>query len=102
MIKNGISMTSLWYKIKYWIRKIKYWIRRYKILDTWKYRYYPLSEADLYFRLSPIERLKADKILEEKGNIEYIFYPCGGIGWGVKVKVWKTNEYIDITDVSCW
>lgn len=95
MTKNGISMNSLW-------SKFKRLITRYKILDTWKYRYYPNSEANLYFKLSPLEKEKANRIYKEKGIIEYTFYPCGGIGWGVKVKVWKTNEYIDITDVNCW
>ena len=42
------------------------------------------------------------KIYKEKGTIAYIFYPCGGIAWGVKVRVLNTGEEIDITDVSCW
>lgn len=54
-----------------------------------------------YFSLSPKEYEDAEKIYKEKGTIEYIFYPCG-IAWGVKVKVVKTGEEINITDVETW
>ena len=55
-----------------------------------------------YFSLSPQEYEDAEKIYKEKGTLEYIFYPCAGLAWGVKVKVIKTGEIINITDVSCW
>ncbi len=35
------------------------------------------------------------------GNMDYIFYYTS-IGVGFKVKIWKTNEYIDLTDYDTW
>ena len=46
--------------------------------------------------------MKNKKIFKEKGTISYEFYPCAGIGWGVRLHVLKTGEIIDITDVESW
>ena len=77
-------------------------MKRWKLVDKYSNKIVPNSELKRHFTLSPIEYEQAEKIYKEKGNIAYIFYPCGGIAWGVKVRVLDTNEEIDITDVTCW
>lgn len=77
------------------------WFKKWKLVDTTKYSIEPHGKPGK-FQLTNQQIEQANKIYKEKGTIEYIFYPCGGLGYGVKVKVWKTNEYIDITDVSNW
>lgn len=81
-------------------QNIKNWFKKWKIVDTSCNNVIPHNI--LTFWLTPQQMKDADRIYKEKGTIEYTFYPCGGIGFGCKVKVWKTNEYIDITDVSNW
>ena len=61
------------------------------------------------FKLNEKENELAEEFLQEhrhleiyKGTISYEFYPCAGIGWGVKVHVMSTGETIDIRDVSTW
>ena len=56
----------------------------------------------MVFKLNDKEYIEAQNIYKEKGTIAYIFYPYGGIAWGVKVRVLDTSEEIDITDVTCW
>lgn len=83
-------------------REIHRWITRFKFVDSWKYRFIPHDEMKYHFVLSPKEYEDAQKIYKEKGTISYNFYPAGGIGWGVELKVLKTGEIIDISDVSSW
>lgn len=89
-------------KWKIFKQKIKFEIKRWKLVDKYSNRIVPIDDMKRYFSLSPIEYERAKKIYKEKGTIAYIFYPCGGIAWGVKVRVLNTNEEIDITDVSTW
>ena len=89
-------------KWKIFKQKIKSEIKRWKLVDKYSNRIVPIDDMKRYFSLSPIEYDRAKKIYKEKGTIAYIFYPCGGIAWGVKVRVLDTNEEIDITDVTCW
>ena len=77
------------------------WCGKWKVVDTSKYEI-ELPGTRERFELTPAQKARADQIYKDKGTIEYTFYPCGGIGWGCKVKVWSTGEYIDITDVSNW
>lgn len=77
------------------------WFKKWKLVDTTKYDIEPIGRKGK-FQLSDREIEDAETIYKAHGTIEYTFYPCAGIGWGVKVKVWKTGEYIDITDVSNW
>ena len=85
------------------LNKIKHWFKKWKILvNTDRFKVEPFPYPYTRFELTPKQMEDAKKIYEEKGTIEYTFYPCSGIGWGCKVKVWNTNEYIDITDVSNW
>ena len=94
-----VKNPSKWILFK---RAFKDYLRRWKIVDTWKYRIIPHSEMDRHFILSSIEKNEADEIYKEKGTLEYHFFPCSGIGWGVRVKVVKTDEIIDITDITNW
>ena len=89
-------------KWKIFKQKIKSEIKRWKLVDKYSNRIVPMDDMKRYFSLSPIEYERAEKIYKEKGTIAYIFYPCGGIAWGIKVRVLDTNEEIDITDVTCW
>lgn len=94
-----IKNPSKWIMFK---RNLKLWCKKWKLIDKSENRIIPNSEMKRYFSLSPQEYEDAEKIYKEKGTLEYIFYPCAGLAWGVKVKVIKTGEIIDITDVSCW
>lgn len=94
-----IKNPSKWIMLK---RNTKLWCKKWKLIDKSKNKIIPNSELGRYFSLSPKEYKDAEKIYKEKGTIEYIFYPCAGIGWGIKVKVLKTGEEINITDVNCW
>lgn len=93
-----IKNPSKWVMLK---RGVKLWCKKWKLVDKTKNKIIPQSEMKRYFSLSPQEYKDAERIYKEKGTIEYHFCP-GTIGWGVKVKVLKTGEEIDITDVSCW
>ena len=100
LIKNG-----KWVKATKWMlfkNKLKRESKRWKIVDTFSNKIIPLDNMKRYFSLSPQEYEDAEKIYKEKGTIAYIFYPCGGIAWGIKVRVLDTDEEIDITDVTCW
>lgn len=94
-----IKNPSKWIMFK---RNLKLWCKKWKLIDKSENRIIPNSEMKRYFSLSPQEYEDSEKIYKEKGTLEYIFYPCAGLAWGVKVKVIKTGEIIDITDVSCW
>ena len=100
LVKDG-----KWVKANKWMlfkHRLKNEFKRWKVVDKYSNRIIPIEDMDIHFTLSPIEYEQAEKIYKEKGTIEYTFYPCGGIGWGVKIRVLKTGEEIDITDVSCW
>lgn len=89
-------------KWKLFKRRLKNETKRWKLVDTYSNRIIPIDDMKRHFILSPIEQKEAEKLYKEKGTLEYTFYPCGGIGWGIKVKVVKTGEEFDITDVTCW
>lgn len=83
-------------------RKIKNLRTRFKIVDTHKWCLVPWEDRRKQFTLSDKEYEDAKKLYEEKGTISYEFYPCGGIGWGVRIHTLNTNEIIDITDYNNW
>lgn len=89
-------------KLEIFKETIRDWVTRFKIVDTWNYMIIPHSHNKYYFKMSPQEYEDADNIYKDKGTISYEFYPCGGIGWGLKVRIVKTGEVFDITDVSSW
>ena len=100
LIEDGRFIKAT--KWKLFKREIGKQLKRWKLVDKYSNKIVPNSELKRYFSLSPQEYKDAEKIYKEKGTIAYIFYPCGGIAWGVKVRVLDTNEEIDITDVTCW
>ena len=100
LLENGKWTKATKWKI--FKQKIKSEIKRWKLVDKYSNRIVPIDDMKRYFSLSPQEYKDAEKIYKEKGTIAYIFYPCGGIAWGVKVRVLDTNEEIDITDITCW
>ena len=83
-------------------RTIEDYLKRFKIVDTWRYKLIPHDDSKYYFKLSKKEYESAKKVYKDKGTISYEFYPCAGIGWGVKVRVLDTGEEIDITDTNNW
>lgn len=97
--KNSYIKATKWNL--FW-HKIKWKFIKWKLVDTSKYCLIPWEDRKKQFTLSNKEYEVSQKIYKEKGTISYEFYPCGGIGWGVKVKVLDTNEVINITDVSSW
>ena len=82
--------------------KLKYKFTKWKLVNTYKYWLIPYKDKKKYFSLSNKEYEEAEKLYKEKGTISYEFYPCGGVGWGVRLHVLKTNEIIDISDVDSW
>lgn len=84
-----------------WIRNLKNLKNRFKIVDTNKYCLIPWEDKKRQFALTDKEYEDAQKLYKEKGALSYEFFPCGGIGWGVRVHT-KTGEIIDITDVDSW
>ena len=83
-------------------RNLKHRFTKWKLIDTSKYDLIPWEDKKRYFILSPKEYTNAEEIYNNKGTISYEFYPCAGIGWGVKVHVLKTKEIIDISDINTW
>ena len=99
----SMSIFELLYmKIYYLIFDIKHWINKWKIVNSDKYSIEKFPYPYIRFELTKQQMDKVEKLFIEKGNMDYTFYPCSGIGWGFKVKIWKTNEEIDLTDVSNW
>lgn len=97
--KNSLIKATKWNL--FW-NKIKWKFTKWKLVDTSKYDLVPWEDKKRYFILSPKEYEDAEKLYKEKGTISYEFYPCAGIAWGVKIHVLKTDEIIDISDVSTW
>ena len=75
---------------------------KWKFINRDKYCLVPWEDYKKHFRLSDKEYKDSQEIYKNKGTISYEFYPCSGIGWGVKLHVLKTKEIIDITDYSSW
>lgn len=84
------------------LNKIKHWLKKWKVVNTNRFSIEPFPYKNLRFELTDKQMKQSEQISKEKGTIEYTFYPCRGLGWGCKVKVWETNEYIDITDTDNW
>ena len=82
--------------------KIKHWFNKWKLVDVSRFTVDPYPYPYTRFELTPKQMEEANKIYKEKGTIEYTFYPCGGIGWGIKVHDLKTKETFDITDIESW
>lgn len=91
--------ATKWDLFKY---KVQTEVKRWVLVDRYANKIIPKSELGRYFSLSPIEKEAADKLYKEKGTLSYEFYPCAGITWGVRVKILKTGEVIDISDCDSW
>lgn len=103
--ETWIFKNNKWVKATKWDlfwRPIKHKFTKWKLVDTSKYWIIPEDDRKLHFILSEKEYEEAEKLYKEKGTISYEFYPCAGLGWGVKIRVVKTDEIIDITDVTNW
>ena len=94
-----IKNPSKWILFKRWV---EFTLKRWKIVDTSKYWIIPEDERKLHFILSEKEYEEAEKIYKEKGTISYEFYPCVGLGWGIRLHVLKNNEVIDVTSYDNW
>lgn len=77
-------------------------LKKWKLVNTDKYRIEKYPYPNIRFELTPEQTKLCRNIYKHNGSLEYTFYPCSGIGWGCKVKVRKTGEIINITDVSSW
>ena len=100
-----INKNGKWVKVSKWDlfwRRIEHQFTKWKIINTDDYWIVPNQDRGHHFVLSDKEHEDAEKLYKEKGTLSYEFFPCGGIGWGVRVKVVDTGEIIDITDVSSW
>lgn len=97
--KNQYVKATKW--DLFW-NKLKWKFLKWKLVDTSKYCLIPWEDGKRQFTLSKKEYEDSQKLYKEKGTISYEFYPCAGIGWGVKIHVLKTGEIIDISDVDSW
>lgn len=101
LIENGKFVKAT--KWKLFKRDFKNWFKKWKLVNSSKFRIIPLSEIGRFFELTAQEKKDAEKIYKEKGTISYEFYPCGGIGWGVRVHLLdNNNKIINITDYNNW
>ena len=90
-------------KIDLFKSRIKRWFKKWKLIDSSKYMLIPRSDSGKWFGMTNEEYKKSKRLYNEEGRtISYEFYPCGGIGWGVRVHDLKTKEIFDITDVDNW
>ena len=97
--EKWIKNPSKWILFKRWI---KFTLKRWKIVDSTKYWIIPEDDRKYHFILSKKEYDEAEKLYKEKGTISYEFYPCAGLGWGIKIHVLKTDKIIDITSYDNW
>lgn len=101
-----VFKNNKWVKATKWDlfwRPIKHKFIKWKLVDTSKYCLIPRNGIGRgVFTLSDKEYEESEKLYKDKGTISYEFYPCNGIGWGVKIHVLKTGEIIDITSYDNW
>lgn len=72
-----------------------------KLKDKFKQEFTKRPYSTYTFKLTVWQQEQVDKLYKQYGGMDYCFY-FTGIGIGFKVKIWKTNEWIDLTDVSSW
>ena len=78
---------------KNFVIKMWKWLTKWKLVDTTKYDLVNTK----YFVLSENQTEKVAQLFEEYGGMDYCFYPLDN-NWGFKVKIWKKNEWIDLTE----
>lgn len=99
---NGkwIKNPSKWILFKRWLKFTK---KRWKIIDTSKYWIIPEDERKYHFILSEKEYEESERLYkEEHRTLSYEFYPCAGLGYGIRVHDLKTEEIFDITTYDNW
>ena len=79
-----------------YVRKILKWVAKWKLVDTEKYKI--VDRSRFSFILTPKQQEEVYKLQQEKGNMDFCFYPTE-YGDGFKVKIWNTDEWIDLTEV---
>lgn len=82
-------------------RKIKKFFTKWRLVNTCKFTIEPFPYPTTKFVLTEKQQKQVDELYEKKGGMDYIFYYTG-IGEGFKVKIWETDEYIDLTDYDAW
>ena len=101
-----LIVDGRWKKANKWMLfkfNIKNWFKKWKLVNTYKYKLIPTSEIGRWFGLSEEEYKESERLYKnEQRTISYEFYPCGGIGYGVRIHDLDTDEVFDITDVSTW
>lgn len=94
-LHNPLTLGDRLYMLK---TKVRHFFTKWAIVNTDNNSVIPFGK--LYFLLSDSEKEAAEKIYKKHGTIEYVFYPLGGLGWGTKVRVLKSGEEFDITDLD--
>lgn len=84
----------------YW-DKFKHFFTKWKLINSDSYTLLKFPHPTRIFILSEKQQKQVDEIYKTQGGMDYIFY-FTEIGIGFKVKIWKTNEYIDLTDYDTW
>lgn len=84
-----------------YLKNIRKWLTKWKLVDSSKYEITKFPSPTLKFVLTEWQQEQVNKLYKKYGNMDYCFY-FTGIGHGFKVKIWKTDKYIDLTDVSNW
>ena len=79
-----------------YVRKMLKWLTKWKVVDTEKYRI--VNKNRFVFVLTSKQQVSVERLQREKGNMDFCFYPTE-YGDGFKVKIWNTDEYIDLTDI---
>lgn len=87
---------------KNFVIKMWKWLTKWKLVDTTKYEISKFPSLTYKFVLTEQQQKQVDKLYRQYGDMDYCFYFIKGIGIGFKVKIWKTNEWIDLTYVSLW
>ena len=82
---------------KNFVIKMWKWLTKWKIVDTKKYKI--IDKNRFSFILTPQQQIDVEILQKEKGNMDFCFYPTE-YGDGFKVKIWNTNEWIDLTDIN--
>lgn len=87
---------------KNFVIKMWKWLTKWKLVDSTKYEISKFPYPTMRFILTEWQQLEVERLRKQYGEMDYCFYFIDGIGVGFKVKIWKTNEWIDLTDVSLW
>lgn len=68
-----------------------------KLKNKFKQKFTKRPYSTYTFKLTVWQQEQVDKLYEQYGDMDYCFYFIDRIGVGFKVKIWKTNEWIDLS-----